>query len=130
MNDRPLPQTKSTVPPTGPQSPLFSYPIFLGRMMGEDEIARKVLALFVQDIPNQVDALLAQIDRGDTEAVARSAHTIKGAMGNLGSRHAFELCLDIERSARHGPTEQLPELGRQLGSLFPRLLEEIRACLT
>ena len=70
--------------------------------------------------------LYAALGRHDADAVARAAHTLKGASANVGAAHFADLCGRIEVQARSG---ELRDAGASLGPFeaeFTRVADALR----
>lgn len=74
----------------------------------------ELLELYIKNTAEELAALTDLLDEGDTTAVARKTHTIKGTSGNVGAHQMFELCLKANRHAQQGELTSvralLPEL--------------------
>ena len=94
--------------------------------MGDEETAKVVLDIFLEDIPKQLDAVKAAMDACDPAALARVAHSIKGAAANIGGEALRETAAEIEQACKAGKTDlsglYYPELQRQ----FLRLKDAIK----
>ena len=64
----------------------------------EDEF-RELVELFVETAGLDIERLKTALDDGDAEKVARAAHTINGASGNLGITNIHEVAKRIELAA-------------------------------
>jgi HPt (histidine-containing phosphotransfer) domain-containing protein len=100
----------------------------LERLMGDEEVARTIIAGFLSDIPEQIEKFKKCVDAGDSVAAHRLAHTIKGAAGNIGApalrRVAFELeelgeAVDLDEAVK-----KLPQLDEEFGSLRQKLMQK------
>jgi len=98
---------------------------FLERLMGDEETAKVVLDIFLQDIPKQLEAVKAAMDACDPVALANVVHSIKGAAANIGGEALRDLAAAMEQACKVGKAEwalqQYPELCQQ----FQRLKEAI-----
>lgn len=65
----------------------------------EEEDYRELVELFLETGRADYDQLRSANAAGDNEQVARSAHTISGASGNLGLMNVHEVAKHIELSA-------------------------------
>jgi HPt (histidine-containing phosphotransfer) domain-containing protein len=97
--------------------PVHDHADLLTRLCDDESIAVEVLAVFFDDAPVQLDTLFRAIDAGDTEAVRRQAHTMKGASSNIAATAMCVVAREIEKAANLG---DLVEARR----LFERLLAE------
>lgn len=65
----------------------------------EEEDYRELIELFLDTGKADYDQLKQSLSASDSEQVARSAHTISGASGNLGLMSVHEVAKRIELSA-------------------------------
>jgi CheY-like chemotaxis protein len=97
----------------------------LKRVDGDRELLREIASLFFEDTPRLLAEVRNAIQRGDGKALERSAHTLKGSVGNFGARAAFEAAFSLEQMGRNGDfaraTEVFTQLDRQLTLLIPAL---------
>jgi HPt (histidine-containing phosphotransfer) domain-containing protein len=72
----------------------------LGENIGlEEDEYRELVELFLDTGLADVDQLTSAMDADDAQQVARSAHTINGASGNLGIMNVHEVAKRIELAA-------------------------------
>ena len=73
-----------------------------------------MIAAFLRDAPGEIATLRAALARRDCEALARSAHALKGAAGNAGAHALAQAASRIETAALGGaagpPIEVLEEI--------------------
>jgi len=97
------------------------------RLMGDEPLARKVIAGFLMDIPLQIEQLSRFMEIGDIQDVERQAHTIKGASANVGGDALKETAFAIEKAARagnlHAAQADLEELKRRFDCLKKAIAE-------
>jgi signal transduction histidine kinase/DNA-binding response OmpR family regulator len=74
----------------------------------------RVVAQFSQTAPTLTSALRAQCDAGDTEAMWRTAHSLKSSAAALGAGTLSRRCAEIESLARDGGVDPVRQL---LGAL-------------
>jgi len=102
----------------------------MGRFGGDLAFLAEVEDLFLQDDwPRIRAAIRAALAAGDHEALTRSAHSLKGLLGNLGSKAALEAALELERIDRHREGAQGAAACRRLETEVERLgmaLTELR----
>jgi CheY-like chemotaxis protein/HPt (histidine-containing phosphotransfer) domain-containing protein len=77
----------------------FDQAGLMGRLMGDEELARKVVGGFLGDIPRQVEILRGYLDSGDNPNAERQAHGIKGACVNVGGEAMSAVALEMEKAA-------------------------------
>ena len=74
----------------------------------EDEYI-ELIGLFIDTGHGDLEKLSAAIQSGDSEKAMHSAHSIKGAAGNLGLMAFFEKAAELENMARNGVLEGASE---------------------
>lgn len=70
--------------------------------MGDEELAATIIAVFLDDIPLQIQALKDYLDGGDTVGAVRQAHTIKGAAANISAEALSAVAFEIEKNGKMG----------------------------
>jgi HPt (histidine-containing phosphotransfer) domain-containing protein len=80
-----------------------SSPIDRGRLLrnagGIPGLAADIARIFVERKDEIAPPMRAAIAAGDVQALARAAHTARGALGMVGATVAVALCDDIEARA-------------------------------
>ncbi|MCL4215910.1 MAG: Hpt domain-containing protein, partial [Candidatus Hydrogenedentes bacterium] len=83
---------------------------------GDAAIERSVLELYMTDAEQRIAALKQEIDAGDLERGRITAHSLKGASGNVGCAAMQRKAFEIEEHAAAGRRGEagalLPELDR------------------
>lgn len=73
----------------------------LERVGGGKKLLEEVIDMFIAQTPKQMEAMRRALAQGDAEAIEKTAHSMKGALGYLGA-------LEVTNNAR-----QLEELGQK-----------------
>ena len=72
-----------------------------------------LLQTYLDDSKSRIAALHQALDAGDSDAVRRTAHSLKGSSGNLGAKRMAELCLHVENCGKDGNLDGLAdEIGK------------------
>jgi HPt (histidine-containing phosphotransfer) domain-containing protein len=94
---------------------------------GDREFLRQLVAVFLEDTDLRMSELDRAMGQRDLEALARTAHQLKGSSANLGATAFCELARSLEEVVA---AERLDEADRllvslrdELGRLRPRLHE-------
>jgi PAS domain S-box-containing protein len=87
-------------------------------------MAEELLALFADTTPALLEELRAAVERHDPQAVARTAHELKGSCRNMGAVAMGELCASLER----GGTDRAAAVDA-LHDLLPRTVDGVRRVL-
>ncbi len=103
----------------------FDTSVVLKRVDGDRDLLREVAGLFFEDTPRLMTDIRKAIDCADAQALERSAHTLKGSVGNFGAKRAFELAFALEQMGRNSDfaraAEAYGQLEQQIALLFPAL---------
>ena len=100
----------------------------LARVAGNARLYRSLLAQFADKQGGAGGAVASALERGDREAAALAAHTVKGVAGNLGMRRLHASAEALERALRGG--DAVPEeAAGEFSSLLARQVEAVRRAL-
>ena len=95
------------------------------RVAGDADLLREIIELFLADCPERLLELHEALTHQDFPALARAAHRLKGALGNISANHALAAVRRVETAARAGDvqaaTEALARLENELARLTPLL---------
>ncbi|MEW6003413.1 MAG: response regulator, partial [Nitrospirota bacterium] len=86
------------------------------RFNNDKEFFREMLGEFLNYIPDQVLKLGEASGAGDVSEVQKTAHSIKGAAGNLSAVKIYETSIAIENKAKNGDMSEVPSLIERLKS--------------
>jgi PAS domain S-box-containing protein len=78
---------------------VFDKDDFVGRVMGEMDLARNILEEFLRDIPSQFAALKEALESGDCAEIRRRAHSIKGVTATVSAPVLREISARMEQCA-------------------------------
>jgi len=107
--------TGSRVVDANTTAPVFDKPGMLERMMGDEGMAKVILEGFLQDTPEQIQALRECLAAGDVVVAERQAHSIKGSAANVGGEALRAVAYEMEKSGRAG---DLNAMRARLGDLI------------
>jgi signal transduction histidine kinase/CheY-like chemotaxis protein len=74
----------------------------LARVGGDPILFRDVIELFLDDCPNQLDAIRQAIHDQHADRIYRAAHKLKGSAGNFDAHEIMALLQRLEARARDG----------------------------
>jgi HPt (histidine-containing phosphotransfer) domain-containing protein len=63
---------------------------------GAPDLLSELVALFLADLPNQLEALRQAVEAGDISSARRVAHTLKGSCGNMGAKEMATICARLQ----------------------------------
>ncbi|MCX5814474.1 MAG: PAS domain S-box protein [Proteobacteria bacterium] len=105
------------------QIPIFDKAGMMARLMDDENLARKVVKGFLDDLPRQIAALKEYLKAGDVVQAERQAHTIKGASANVGGEALRAIAFEMEKVAKVGGLESVTARLPELDSRFALLKE-------
>jgi PAS domain S-box-containing protein len=111
----------------GGQAPVFDHSGFRRRIMDDEELAQEVMAAFLSDIPEQINALEKALARGDETAASAVGHRIKGAAANICAPALCELAVQIEAAGETGDMEGVGRLTDRLTRAFAAFKSHIES---
>ena len=106
---------------------IFDLEGMLGRLDGDNELAAIVSAVFLEDIPAQIQTLKDFVKSGDTASSARQAHSIRGASANVGGDRLRNVASVMEKAADVGDLHAVAARMADLELEFDRLRDAMKA---
>jgi len=79
-----------------------------------EEEMPSLLQTFRDTIPELIEQTGAAIAQHDSDALAKTAHRIKGSSGNLGAERLMAVAFELEQKGRAGEAENAALLQQQL----------------
>jgi two-component system, sensor histidine kinase and response regulator len=99
----------------------------LDRLMGDRELAGKIMTTFIREAPDQASALFKALESNNDKA-QRLAHTIKGASSNIGAMRIQKVAADMERLIKDGKAKEAatlhPDLEKELVNFKRALMDK------
>ena len=89
--------------------------------LGGVQLARRILALFLEYTPQRLEAARVGLQEGDLESVERAAHSLKSTSGHLRILTMQELAGNIERLAIAEQRAAIAEPLHDLEAAFARI---------
>jgi len=94
---------------------------------GDRQLLDELAEMFVHDAPERLSTLRDALQKGDTEAADRTAHSLKGALAMFGAHRSAALARDIEALCHAGLLEKAGELRDSLETHVALVLDVLRA---
>jgi CheY-like chemotaxis protein len=82
----------------------------LARFDGDLELTRELAEMFINECPKHLNDIHAAIREGNAKALERSAHTLKGSVGNFSTTGPHEFTLKLEMLGKSGSVAGAPEI--------------------
>ncbi len=99
----------------------------LRRIGGDEDLLRDVYAVFLKKAPGQMADLRGALEDSDPEMVTLRAHSLKGALGNVGATSCSILAGRIEKLAREEKFHRIDPVFRKLEQALEQAVERMRA---
>ena len=97
------PQTAAALPPDSPAvEEVFDQAEALSGVEGDMELLLEIAGIFLESYARDLAEIRQAVDAAAAEALARAAHTLKGAIGNFGLKSAYRAAAKLERLGREG----------------------------
>lgn len=93
---------------------------------GRPDIASRVLQLYLDKSPAQLDVIAAAAAAADGTALARAAHDLKGGSGNLGLSQMVDVLARIEQHAKRAEIDAATALVALLPTAHTAALAAVR----
>ncbi len=110
--------------PVEPSS-IFDMTGLLSRLMGNKQLAARILDSFLEDMPRQLLSLSKFVEAGSAPDIENQAHRIKGASATVGGSGMQAIALEMEMAGRSGTLAGVKERMADLSAQFLHLKEAI-----
>jgi HPt (histidine-containing phosphotransfer) domain-containing protein len=97
----------------------------LAAMAGDVELLSEMAEIFLSDLPSMVEKVERAVSEGDSGALHRSAHTLKGAVNNFRAQPAAAAAFRLECIGREGDLTDAEAARERLLQELGRLTPEI-----
>jgi signal transduction histidine kinase/DNA-binding response OmpR family regulator len=108
---------------------VFDWASYLSRTKNDENMARSLIRVFLEDIPVQLGKLENAVISHDLTAVDELAHRMKGAAANMSAVAFMHLIKELEEASRADRPENLARLMPGIQSGFSALKTAMEACL-
>ena len=95
-----VPEIISTVMVLDTELPVFDWPGMMSRMMDDEDFAKEMVGVFLNDAPLEIAALKDCLETGDVAGVERQAHSIKGAAASVGGERLRAVAFQMEKDGK------------------------------
>ncbi len=104
----------------------FDLHAALSHVEGDDELLREMIGVFLPQVDNLMPTIRAAAENGDSHALSRAAHKLKGSMGLFQATTAIEVAARLEalaaKSDLQGAMKTVTELESKVAALKAALL--------
>jgi len=125
-------QISGSAPPVKPAAIVETQPVeedvfdrsaLLERVGGDKDLLNEIIAMFIEDIPVQLEELKQGIRENDAAVIRGQGHKIKGASATVGAEAMRQAAYEIELAGTHGKLDSVSGLVANLEQEFERLKE-------
>jgi two-component system sensor histidine kinase/response regulator len=112
--------TDATKPaePKPPEEGQFDIDDLIERLMGDEDLARRLAGAFVDRMPEQLINLANAIGNSDAQTTRLAAHSLKGAAANVGCPAMQRLASMMEKMSESGALDQASEVLGEFTAAF------------
>ena len=103
----------------------FDLDAVLAHFGGDAEFLQEVADLFCEEAPVLLEQIRNSIASSDAGSLERSAHALKGAVGNFGVGRAWECALKLEVMGRDGEMSYAQSVFEQLRAEIIGITEDL-----
>jgi CheY-like chemotaxis protein/HPt (histidine-containing phosphotransfer) domain-containing protein len=117
---------KPLISPRSADSAVWDKNGLLSRLMGDTELVKKIIAIFLEQTPGQILKLKNALNTGDIPCVELLSHSIKGACANISASRLQTVALEIETRIHSGNTDFLIKSFEDLQKEFDQLKKTLQ----
>ena len=99
----------------------------MSRLDNDTELFHELLGVFEEEWPKIIREIESGISTGNVENVTLHAHSLKGALGNVGAAQAATAAKTLEICGKGGDLTAAPKLVTDLVDAIQRFRKELRA---
>jgi PAS domain S-box-containing protein len=105
---------------------VFDKPALLERVMDDVDLSRRLIAIFLEDMPKNMTALKDCIGKKELENVNVYAHKIKGASANIGGLVLSAVASQMELAGNKNQVDKMDMLLAELEKQYDQLVDELK----
>jgi CheY-like chemotaxis protein len=114
-------------PPSPDEDDCIDWQIAWANMEGDRDLMGELARLFLDDLPQQMEAIHRAAGHMQGQELERLAHRLKTSVGNFAAKPAFEAALCLEKLCHQGDLTQAPEATGALDHEIQRLRAALEA---
>jgi HPt (histidine-containing phosphotransfer) domain-containing protein len=97
------------------------------RLGGDEELARQLITLFIQECPRMMEQVRESVQQGTPDLVRRAAHAFKGSVSNFIAEGPTATAYALESIGRDGRTADAAAVLARLEREVEILMSQLRA---
>jgi PAS domain S-box-containing protein len=96
------------------------------RVMNDVDLARRLIEIFIEDMPKEVIALRNDLGKRELEYINEYAHKIKGASANIGGLALSAVASQMENAGNKNQIDKMDTLLPELEKQYDLLVEQLK----
>jgi len=104
----------------------IDWPLCIKLAAGNIDLARELLQKFIEDLPNEFDALEKAFEAKDTEGLLSLVHRLHGACCYCGTPLLKQAALDLEVALKQQALDDIQPLYQELKQAIQTVLTEFK----
>jgi signal transduction histidine kinase/CheY-like chemotaxis protein len=108
-----------------PEEDCIDWQAAWANLEGDRNLLSELAVVFLDDLPQQMEAIHQAADKMQGDDLERFAHRLKGSVGNFAAKPAFEAAFRLEEIARQGDLQHAPQAVSALESEIQRLKDAL-----
>lgn len=109
----------------GPETPVIDETRLMAEFGGDREILAELRDLFLEHAPPLFETITAAIASGDLAAIARDAHSLKGACATYGAPRLAMVCKVLELAAKADDRQSVTAHSEMFATEYEKVFEAI-----
>ncbi len=105
---------------------IIDYEKVMERLDGDKELFHELVGVFLESYQSTLELLRAAVEAGNSSGVHAEAHSIKGALSNIGAARAQAQAFTLEKAGKAGESKAYVELFAKLESEIAAFINEYK----
>jgi signal transduction histidine kinase/DNA-binding response OmpR family regulator len=122
-----LPEPTAKPPEPAAEDDCIDWQAAWANLEGDRSLLSELALLFLDDLPQQLEAIHHAVDAKHARDLELLAHRLKGSVANFAAKPAFEAAFHVEKIAGLGDFDQLPQAVETLEREMLRLRSALEA---
>jgi signal transduction histidine kinase/PleD family two-component response regulator/HPt (histidine-containing phosphotransfer) domain-containing protein len=110
-----------------PVNTVFDRTGLIDRLLGDEDLAHKILDGFMADVPDKFNTLKEALGNRDTSLIQQQAHSLKGASANVGAMALEKIAYQIELAGKAKDLIKAGSLISELDNHFETLKKSLNS---
>ena len=107
--------------------PVIDRDRLMGHVGGNSDLLLELIQLLLELGPNMLNEVGESINRGSSDDLQRTAHTLKGSVGNFAADAAVQAALSLEMMGRNNDFSKASEAFILLKNEMENLFDELQS---